>query len=167
MKQLLLYFVFWGAFWGYAFYLFSLVFLATVESLLKSARRLEALHPSLSFELTLLYQASLFQGHAFLCSYLHKEERRLCVSITTKDRYVLNACQLLCSSTGLCSMPCTASLLLYFFCLLLLPSASNLQRAVIISKCKQRKGKACQEQIHSWLYKELSYIAICLGHRER
>lgn len=67
------------------FYLFSLV-LATVESLLKSARKLQGLHPSLSLELTLVYQASLFQGRAFRCLPLAKEEGRLCVSITTKDR---------------------------------------------------------------------------------
>lgn len=64
---------FWGDHFGLMlFYLFSLVFLATVEGLLKKV-------PSLSLELTLLYQASLFQGCAFLCSSLRKEEGRLWV----------------------------------------------------------------------------------------
>lgn len=107
-------------------------------------------HLSSPVEPTLLYQASLLKRHTFVCSFLCKEEGRLCTSVTTKHRFILNADLLSCFTTDFCSVFCTVPPLSYSFYPFLMPSDSNLWRALIIQKCKQRKEMAYQEQIHSW-----------------
>lgn len=136
LKQLSLCFVFFcgGILVVRLFYLVSLAFLVTLESL-KCQKDFKVFIQVYNLNL-LFFQACLLQGCSFLCSSLSKEKGRLYVFVTTEVRYILNMCQLLCSTSGLCPVLLTVLVPLWSFCSFSpLPKISTEQLSL---QCNQR-----------------------------